>query len=93
MDAILQNIKDGKYENDLVYPPARGGSNNPEDMKKWWQEDNRLTELFKTDFLAEFGVTDNPKSELCYEIAWRDGHAEGLEAVYHEFEELVELIQ
>ena len=48
---------------------------------------------FIQDLFEEFGVTDNPKKELCYSIAYDMGHAYGFSEVYSEFSDLVELIK
>jgi hypothetical protein len=48
---------------------------------------------FIKDLFEEFGVTDNPKKELCYSIAYDMGHAYGFSEVYSKFSDLVELIK
>ena len=48
---------------------------------------------FMQDLFEEFGVTDNPKKELCYSIAYDMGHAYGFSEVYSKFSDLVELIK
>jgi hypothetical protein len=48
---------------------------------------------FVKDLFEEFDVTDNPKKELCYAIAYDMGHAHGFSEVYSMFSDLVELIK
>jgi hypothetical protein len=38
-------------------------------------------------------VSDNPKRHRAFELAWDKGHANGLEEVYNEFYDLVDLIK
>lgn len=56
-------------------------------------ETSRLQEEFKRDLFDLEGVTDNPKVDACYALAWQYGHAEGLGEVANHFAELVELIK
>ena len=56
------------------------------------EETHRLHELFKQDLFDEFDVTNNPKREKCFELAWSNGHACGLSEVYNYFSTFVELI-
>lgn len=48
---------------------------------------------FKTDLFKEFGVTDNPKREKAFSIAWERGHASGYYEVELCFMNIVELIK
>jgi hypothetical protein len=48
---------------------------------------------FKEDLFEEFGVSQNPKRELCYSFAWEEEHANGLESVYDRFSDFVQLIK
>lgn len=52
-----------------------------------------LEREFKRDLLEEYGVTNNPKADLCYQIAWDIGHANGINEVSYYFEAFVELIR
>lgn len=64
-----------------------------EGQERYIAEARRLEELFKADLFEEFGVSDNPKRELCYVIAYRSGHSHGYSEIYAEFSDIVELIQ
>ena len=54
---------------------------------------NVLEHQFKLDLIAEFGLTNNPKAEKCFALAWNYGHSAGYSEVYNYFSELVELIK
>jgi hypothetical protein len=54
---------------------------------------NVREEEFIKDLFEEFGVTNNPKKELCYSIAYDIGHAYGFSEIYNKFYDLVELIK
>lgn len=61
--------------------------------KKAYQEDNaRLKQQFKIDLLAELGISNHPKRESLYSLAWDYGHATGLYEVYIHAEKLVDLL-
>lgn len=56
-------------------------------------ESNRLTAEFKRDLFVEHGVTDHPKAERCYSLAWEHGHSAGLCEVANYFDDFVDLIK
>lgn len=55
-------------------------------------KNDRLNE-FKADLFEEFGMTNHPNVEKFWTKAWDDGHASGLQCVYNEFSDLVDLIK
>ena len=61
--------------------------------KQYGEEIHKLHEEFVNDLYENFNVTDNPKRFKCFELAWEKGHSNGLEEVYNEFYDLVELIR
>jgi hypothetical protein len=61
--------------------------------KQCGEEAHKLHEEFVNDLFETFNVTDNPKRFKCFELAWEKGHSNGLEEVYNEFYDLVELIK
>ena len=61
--------------------------------KEYSDESAKLHQEFQNDLFENFNVTDNPKRFKCFELAWEKGHSNGLEEVYNEFYDLVELIQ
>ena len=56
-------------------------------------EQGRLQEEFKRDLFEEHGVTDHPKAERCYALAWEKGHSAGLQEVANFFDDFVDLIK
>jgi len=45
------------------------------------------------DLFENFNVMNNPKKDKAFALAWERGHSNGLEEVYNEFYDLVELIE
>ncbi len=62
-------------------------------QKQYGEETHKLHEEFVNDLFEEFGVSDNPKRHKAFDLAWEKGHANGLEEVYNQFYDLVELIK
>ena len=56
-------------------------------------ETARLDNEFKTDALAELGITNNPRAERAYSIAYDLGHDSGIHSVWQYLCELVDLIK
>jgi hypothetical protein len=56
-------------------------------------DQQRLNDLFKHDLEVEHGVSDNPKRNKLFEIAWGEGHAYGFSEVASHYDTLVELIK
>lgn len=46
----------------------------------------------KKDLFEEYGVTNNPKVEQAYSLAYAYGHSCGLNEIQNYFSELVDLI-
>lgn len=59
---------------------------------KYRKHENFIYTLFKEDLFKELGISDNPKREKLFELAWERGHSSGYESVYSEANELVDLI-
>jgi hypothetical protein len=78
-NAVIQEVLD-----DEAYKAHR---------KQYDEEKFNLYAQFQNDLFENFNVTDNPKRSKCFELAWEKGHSNGLEEVYNEFYDLVELIQ
>ena len=64
-----------------------------ETINKRNKELSNLTIEFKHDLFKDYNVVNNPKAERCYSLAWDDAHSDGFMAVYHKFDELVDLIK
>jgi hypothetical protein len=62
-------------------------------QKQYVEEVHKLHGEFINDLFENFNVSDNPKRHRAFELAWDKGHASGLEEVYNEFYDLVDLIK
>lgn len=80
-----------KYENKLEYP-TRNVPNYQEKRKEYRKESYRLEALFKEDALREVDLTNHPKANKAYEMAWAEGHSEGLEQVFKYLENYADLM-
>ena len=56
-------------------------------------ESAKLDREFQNDLFEDYGVSDNPKRFLCYQLAWEHGHSSGLADIYGYFGDFVELIR
>ena len=61
--------------------------------KRYNEESSKLYKEFQNDLFEEFEVSDNPKKDKCFDLAWEYGHSSGYREVYNYFSEFVELIQ
>lgn len=61
--------------------------------KAYYDEENRLKELFKKNLADELGLTGHPKFDLLFRKAWDDGSSHGYEEVANIAEDLAELIR
>ena len=52
-----------------------------------------LNELFKTDLVAAYGLSDVPCAKAMVEKAWESGHAFGFVCVIDEFEDLLDAFE
>jgi len=94
--SVHEHIRNGNYSNQMTFPTLRDFPDSEalkEARKAYATETRRLEAQFKTDLLAEYGVTDHPKADRCYSLAWEHGHAAGLAEVAGYFDEFVELIK
>ena len=62
-------------------------------LKEYNDESAKLHREFRDDLFEDYGVSDNPKRFLCYQLAWEHGHSSGLADIYGYFGDLVVLIQ
>ena len=54
--------------------------------------EDRIVADFKANLFERWEVTNHPKAEKVWSMAWDRSHSEGLHSVEMEFEELVDLI-
>jgi hypothetical protein len=75
------------------YIPAKTVIITSDDRKAWHAELRHLErEVFRDDLFEEFGVTNHPKAQATFDLAWERGYAAGLHQVYYRFSELVALL-
>lgn len=55
-------------------------------------ENGQIYAQFKADVLAELGLTDHPKAEKLFGMAWDRGHSEGYASVLSVAEDYADLL-
>jgi TPR repeat protein len=61
-------------------------------LTAYGRETARLEALFRKDMFEELGITDNPRADKLYSMAWEHGHSSGYSEVYNYACDLAELI-
>jgi hypothetical protein len=61
--------------------------------KEYNEEQARVEKLFKEALYHYFRISDHPKANDVFWLAWQKGHSSGLTEVYNECCDLVELIK
>ena len=89
MSSMYDRITAGEYNHKLPYSSPR---EDREACAAYRTESTRLRNQFQIDAMAELGLTNHPKAERLFEIAWDNRHSEGYRGVYEEMEELSELM-
>lgn len=87
---IQDKINEQAYRNQLI--PVRRSPANEESWQEYQAEHRRLHELFKSDALAEVGLTQHPKANKAFDLAWDDGHGYGLREVLYHLERYADLL-
>lgn len=62
------------------------------ERNKYNENTMKLYQQFKDDLADELGLTNHPKWDKLFEIAWEEGHGDGYEDVYYYAEKLSELL-
>ena len=62
-------------------------------FREGYYDRHRTDDDFKNDLFLVLGVSQNPKRELMYKLAWDYGHSSGYQEVYNYALDLVELIK
>ena len=91
-DYYTKNVLKEKYPN-AVIQEVIDEEGYKAHQKQYGEEKHKLHEEFINDLFENFNVTDNPKRHRAFELAWEKGHSNGLEEVYNEFYDLVDLIK
>lgn len=83
-----EKVNDGDFKNDIPFA-AHGRPGRTEYLQGEHARENQ----FKTELFAEYGMTNHPKAEKCYNLAWENGHAHGFSEVAVHFAEYAELVK
>lgn len=86
--SIKERILAGHYKNKLPYAKVHTVEGDA-----YREENQKLISAFKTDLFKEFEVENNPKKDICYNLAYEYGHSAGLAEIVTYFHDLVELIK
>lgn len=86
--SIYDKINAGVYKSKLPYDHLDRAV-----RQAWIDDSRRLDAQFKLDLFDEHEVSENPKREKAFEIAWDQGHSAGLSEVASYFSDIVELIK
>lgn len=79
-----------KYPNDLAGRTLEYRRTSMDAYRKACKE---CDEAFELALYDEYGVSNNPKREKAFRIAWQEGHSSGYSEVETYFEEMAELIK
>lgn len=64
-----------------------------EHQRKYSAESSRLMMLFRADLESDNSMTNHPKANILWDMAYDRGHSSGYESIVSEYEELVELVK
>lgn len=67
--------------------------NHEKRLIEYYEKEKQLLDEFKRDMIENSGLTNHPKVEECYKLAWEFGHEEGLQSVASFFDKLDELLK
>lgn len=84
INKVKQHIDFGVYETNIPY--------EKEYLKEYREDQRKRNEQFKKDLLTALGITDHPKAERLFEIAWDHCHSNGLTEILYYAAELSELL-
>lgn len=79
-----------EYKNTKPYAMR---SKNKDMWEAYNAEESRVIEKFKADMFDDLGISDNPKRNELYRVAWDYGHSSGIQEVYNYALDLVDLIK
>jgi hypothetical protein len=94
---VFNNVVNGKYKvsqeiRNAAFP-SDGTYATAEAKKAYREEAYHLEqEVFRADLENEFGTQNYPKRDALWTKAWKDAHSGGLQEVYFQYEELVNII-
>lgn len=97
--SVRDKLQAGFYDTQLEWPGRIPHNGTPSQRQAVIRarnahrdEEYRLREVFKTDSLTEVGLINHKNADKIWDKAWSEGHAEGLQRVLEELEELADLV-
>ena len=92
--SIYESIEAGIYKNPNPYP---ADIKDPKARKVklilYYQKEAECKEMFKKDALEDLGLSNHPKADKLFDIAWERGHASGYQSVWSVMIDLAPLLQ
>lgn len=89
MTDVHTSVQEGAYTNKLPY------ANRKTNEAVWTahrNETRRLEDKLKADLEEELGLTNHPKKDVLWRLAWERGHSAGYGEVASYYEEMAELL-
>jgi hypothetical protein len=78
---VTNNVK--RFDKDAFYQA----------LDNYNRDQKNVTDQFKADLLEELGITNHPKAELLFNMAWEEGHSEGYQSVFYYADMFSELLE
>ncbi len=86
---IYQKINEGYYNTKVPYAPRH---DDAQQHNLYIEDSRRLEEEFKKDALQYVELSDHPKAEKTYAMAWDYGHSAGYSEVMNYLVDLADLV-
>lgn len=86
---IYQKINEGYYNTKVPYASR---NDDAQQHKLYIEDSRRLEEEFKKDALQFVELSNHPKAEKTYAMAWDYGHASGYSEVMNYLTDFAELV-
>jgi hypothetical protein len=91
---MYEKINHGDYKNKLRYGSSAEDELNLDAVREAYEAENlRLEDQFKQDCFSALGVSEHPKRDKLYSIAYDYGHSSGFSEIWGCMVEIGELIQ
>ncbi len=91
--SVKNNLDNDAYR--VTYPSSRD-FNSQDDYRiaisNFKQQEAEQTLKFREDLESEYGLSEHPKRNVLWHLAWEHGHSSGLWNVYSWYDELSELL-
>jgi hypothetical protein len=76
----------------IPYPTEGTREEKRQPIREYREKCAEINEQFKQAVLAELGISNHPKADELWRIAWEHGHSSGYNEVAIHAEELAELL-